>query len=205
MVNNDAIKFLDYYIQQTPGNFSDDKITFATNVAVSLFLRNEFQKGDITGNRLFQWAFSAFYGMGVVSSEGEKAFFEKMESLRDAHSDLNAREITEGLKPEMGKNCFSFATKMLNLLDDTNYPIYDSQVAVVFQKPFTPEETRLDHQCLIYQDIIDTYKSLENHQAIALFRNRFNCPELGYMKVLDTIFWKLGRWMEDNAEEFPWR
>ena len=30
------------------------------------------------------------------------------------------------------------------------------------------------------------------------------CPEMGYMKVLDTIFWKLGKDMEANYEMFPW-
>lgn len=205
MVNNDAIRLLDFYIQQTSGNFAEDETAFATNVGVSCFLRSEFQKGDITSNRLFQWVFIAFYGMRVVPERGKIAFFERMEELRNNHSNLNAREVTEGLTPLMGKNYFSFATKMLNLLDDTTYPIYDSQVATVFQRPFTPEESRLDHQCLIYQDVIDTYRQLKEHPAIELFKTHFNCPQLGYMKILDSIFWRLGRIMEDNAEEFPWQ
>lgn len=204
MVNNDAIRLLDYYIQQTSGNFTEDETAFATNVEVSRFLREEFRKRNITHNRLFQWAFIAFFGMRIVPESGRTAFFERMEALRDAHSDLNACEVTEGLRPAMGKYYFSFTTKMLNLLDDTNYPIYDKQVATVFQRPFTPGETRLEHQCLIYQDILDTYRQLEDHPAIKLFRNHFNCPQLGYMKILDTIFWRLGKILEDNAEEFPW-
>ncbi len=152
---------------------------------------------------MFQWAFAAFYGMKVVPESGKVAFFEKMEALRFAHAHLDAREVTESLRPEMGKNYFSFTTKMLNLLDDTTYPIYDSQVAIVFQRPFTLEETRLDHQCSIYQDILDTYRQLKMHPAIEMFRTHFNCPQLGYMKILDTIFWHLGKIMEDNAEGFP--
>lgn len=205
MVNNNAIRFLDFYIQQTSGNFAEGEAAYATNVEVCIFLKSELQKGSIMNNRLFQWAFVAFYGMRVVPEHGKLAFFERMEGLRNNHSDLNAREVTEGLAPLMCKNYFSFVTKMLNLLDDTSYPIYDSKVANVFQRPFAPDESHLDHQCLIYQDIIDTYRQLEEHPAIELFKTHFNCPQLGYMKILDSIFWRLGRMKEDNGDEFPWQ
>ena len=202
MINNNAVRLLDYYLTNDPSIIED--ASFATNVAVYSFLKEEFQKGDVSRNPLFQWAFSSFYGMGIVPSEGKEAFFSKMESLRNRDNDMDARRLAEEPKPETGEDYFSFVTKMLNLLDDNKFPIYDSQIALVFQKPFTPEETRLDHQVSIYRDVIDTYRSLENHPVIERFRSLYDCPGMGYMKVLDALFWKFGGIMDQNYEMFPW-
>ncbi len=202
MINNDAIRLLDYSLNQFPDLL--DNNTFAVNSAVYTFLKEEFRKGDVCSNLFFQWSFSSFYGMGIVPFEAKDAFFSKMESLRGGSDRLDPRTITEELQPAMGKNNFSFVTKMLNLLSDTEYPIYDKYVGVVFQKPFTPEEKRLDHQESVYMDIIDTYRSLENHLVIEAFQSRHGCFGMGYMKVLDSIFWKLGKDMENNHEMFPW-
>lgn len=202
MTNNNAIRLLDYYLTNDPAILED--ASFATNVAVYSFLKDEFQKGDVSVNPLFQWTFSAFYGMGIVPAESREAFFSKMESLRNTNTVIDARQLTEELRPAMGKSYFSFATKMLNLLDDTGYPIYDRMVGLVFQKPFNPDETRLDHQHSIYLDIIDTYRSLKDHPIVGRFRKRFNCQEIGYMKILDSVFWKLGSMMDQNHEMFPW-
>ena len=202
MINNNAIRLLDYYLTNDPAFLED--ASFATNVAVYSFLKDEFRKGDVSRNPLFQWAFSAFYGMGIVPVEGKAAFFSKMESLRNTYTGVGARQLTEELRPAMGKSYFSFATKMLNLLDDAEYPIYDRMVGLVFQKPFNPDETRLDHQHSIYLDIIDTYRSLKDHPIVGSFRKRFNCQGIGYMKILDSVFWKLGSKMDQNWEMFPW-
>ena len=142
--------------------------------------------------------------MGIVPSEAKAAFFSKMESLRGSSDRMDPRAVTEALQPAMRKNNFSFVTKMLNLLSDNEYPIYDKYVGVVFQKPFTPEETGLDHKESVYRDIADTYRSLENHPVIEAFRSRHGCHGMGYMKVLDSIFWKLGKDMDANHEMFPW-
>ena len=202
MINTNAVRLLEYSLSHNPDLL--DNSAFAVNAAVYSFLKNEFEKGDIRSNLLFQWSFSSFYGMGIVSSEAKEAFFRKMESLRDTYTGQNARSVAEDLRPAMGKSNFSFVTKMLNLISDSEYPIFDKNVAMVFQKPFDTDETRLDHQDSVYQDIIDTYKSLQHHPVIEDFRTRFCCPEMGYMKVLDTIFWKLGKDMEANYGMFPW-
>ena len=200
MINYEAIRLLDHYFGQSPRFAADNSLSFATNAAVFSFLKSEYHKGDITQNLIFKWCFSSFYGMGIVSTEGKDAFFKKMEVLRNAHSRVDARALTEDLAKDMGKNYFSFVTKMLNLLDDESYPIFDRQVSIVFQKPFTPDETRLEHQVSIYEDIADTYKELRTHPVIEAFRNVFHCPEMGYMKVLDTIFWHLGGILEKEGE-----
>lgn len=201
MINQKAIRLLDYYLGDSQLFGTNNSSVFATNAAVFCFLKSEYHKGDITQNLIFKWCFSSFYGMGIVSTEGKDAFFKKMEVLRNAHSRVDARAVTEDLAKDMGKNYFSFVTKMLNMVDDETYPIYDSQVGIVFQKPFTPDETRLDHQVSIYKDICDTYRELRTYPIIEVFKNEFHCPGMGYMKILDTIFWHLGGILEKEGEE----
>ena len=199
MINQDAIRLLDHFYGQ-PSFFSDNLTSFSKNVEVYSLLKRQFQAGPVTENPAFCSRFASFYGMRFVSAAGKHAFFQKMEQLRQHHDGLDPRLLTEELQPEMGKYHFSFVTKMLNLLDDETYPIYDSQIATVFQKPFTPDESRLDHQESIYRDVIDTYQSLLHHPVVEAFRTRFNCPDMGTMKVLDALFWRLGKILNREGE-----
>lgn len=201
MINHYAIQLLDHYLETNMDLFVKEATAFKTNVAVYCFLKNEFKKGDIRNNVLFQWVFSSFYRMGMVSIENRKSFFARMESLRDKHSSLDAKHVTEELRTSLGKELFSFATKMINLLDDESYPIYDKHVAIVFQKPFRPDETALGHKASVYEDIIDTYKELRSHSIISDFKTTFHCPEMGYMKVLDALFWHLGHVLDGGGLE----
>ena len=201
MINQDAIQLLDYYFGQSPRFEANNSTVIATNAAVFSFLKNEFHKGNVKKNLVFKWCFSSFYGMGIVPAEGKEAFYNKMEGLRNAHTGLNARAVTDELAKAMGKNYFSFVTKMLNMVDDESYPIYDRQVGIVFQKPFTPDETRLDHQASVYKDVCDTYRELRTHPVIEVFKNEFHCPGMGYMKVLETIFWHIGGILDKEGEE----
>ena len=199
MINHDAIRLLDWYFQQ-PTSFDDSENAFSRNVMVFRFLKGELQNGPISGNLPFCRRFSSFYGMRFVPADAKAVFFAKMDELRERHAGINARQLTEALQEEMGKEYFSFTTKMLNLLDDESYPIY-SQVGTVFQRPFFPGETRLDYQATVNQDILDTYRELLNHPIIEAFRTRFNCPDIGYMKILDAIFWRLGAMLDEEGLE----
>lgn len=192
MINQDAIRLLDHFYGQ-PSFFSDNQTSFSRNVEVYSLLKRQFQAGPVTENPAFCSRFASFYGMRFVSAAGKHAFFQKMEQLRQHHDGLDPRLLTDELYLDMGQHPFSIVTKMLNLLDDETYPIYDSQIATVFQKPFIPDESRLDHQESIYRDVIDTYQSLLHHPVIEAFRTRFNCPDMGTMKVLDALFWRLGK------------
>lgn len=200
MINVDAIKLMEWQFLQ-PYPFAPNRRTYATNMSVFSFLKQEFQKGPVYDNYLFRWGFSSFYGMGIVPDSAQTAFYSKMEKLRYQHDNQNARTLTEELQVAMGKNYFSFITKMLNLLDDEAYPIYDSQVAIVFQRPFTPEESTFDHKEAIYQDILDTYRALRDHPVIEEFRAHIDCQGIGYMKILDTIFWCLGAMLDADGLE----
>ena len=203
MINHEAIRLLDWYFHQ-PNPFANDETAFSNNVTVFRFLKQSVLNGPISANDAFRRRYSSFFVMRFVPAYAKNVYFARMDELRGHHTNLNARQLTEELQVGMGNYYFSFTTKMLNLLDDRAYPIYDSQVGTVFQRGFTPDESRLDHQEAIYQDILDTYWELENHPVIEAFRARFNCPDLGYMKILDAIFWRLGKMLnEDGLELTP--
>ena len=172
-----------------------------TNVQVFELLKKELQASNPAENALLQWAFSAFYGMTRVSPDKRFPLFQKMAEIKINSNDLDAKEITESLRLSMEKNYFSFVTKMLNLVDDEKYPIYDSHVAAIFEKPHVRGEDRLSHQMSVYQDIIELYKNLRDHTVISRFRAQFNCPDMGYMKILDSIFWVIGRNLLESDEE----
>lgn len=100
--------------------------------------------------------------MRFVPSYAKNVLFAKMDELRDHHTNLNAWQLTEELQTGKGNYYFSFSTKMLNLLENRVYSIYDSQLGTVFQGGFIPDESCLDYQETIYQDILDTYRNLED-------------------------------------------
>lgn len=194
MINEQARQRLEDWIAREWNSIDFPKTVIKTNIDVYQFLKTEYKKGQVIENSLFRWGFSAFYGMSrVVTLGAQEVFFNRFDDLRETRIQLDPRAITEELHNSMGKYYFSFVTKMLNMFDDEAFPIFDSQVSAVFEKPLQKGETRLAHQNSIYQDIRDTYLSLESHAIIKEFRERFNCPDVGYMKILDTLFWRIGK------------
>ena len=39
-----------------------------------------------------------------------------------------------------------------------------------------------------------------HHPVVETFRTRFNCPDMGTMKVLDALFWRLGKILNRDGE-----
>ena len=105
------------------------------------------------------------------------------------------------------KDVFSNAPEVINAPDHKPDPIFNSQVGLVFQRRFSPEETWIDHQIAVYIDRTDTYLKLKNHPIVNAFRVCFDCPDSEYYEILDVIFWRLGglldaEGLEQSPEEF---
>lgn len=81
------------------------------------------------------------------------------------------------------------------------HPIFNDQINLVFQRPFTPDETEWDHQIAIHIDRTDTYMVLLQHPIIDAFRTHFNCPDIEYYEILDIIFWRLGTLLDAEGLE----
>jgi hypothetical protein len=79
----------------------------------------------------FEKEFSQFYGIQrFVSADFIENYYDTMAELRD-RTEYDVKMLTERLQ-DGGKLQFSFVTKMLNIMDDAKYPIYDSYVARAF-------------------------------------------------------------------------
>ncbi len=179
MINTDAISLLNWYYQRFPGQpFLGSEDDFLCAVANYRFLRS------------------------ALIPRATK-------TLRVAHT-MDVRFLADQFGFGTDNNFFDFASKVLNLLDDESFPVYNRQIALVFDKPFTtpndndidyPGKDILDHQEAIYQDVVETYRDLQNHQIINDFRKEFNCPDFSFVKILDIVFTELGKLLDKEGYE----
>lgn len=153
----------------------------------------------------FVEAFFKFYGIGrFVSDKFKMDFYEKLENVR-YQEEYDLEKLVRELKDEeKEKFQFSFVTKLLNIMNDSKYPIYDSYVVKAFGLYYIPQRTDeekikqyMDH----YKIITNVYDVLitENADKIKLFKRIFNTSEqLSDMRILDLIIWKKGELMVKN-------
>ena len=107
------------------------------SIAVYMFLKNEYAKGNIQENFVFQFVFRSFYRLdnAGLSVEMKNHFFkllaEKQTNLGVILSDLYEIPRKKGDKSMQ----FSFATKLLHTIDNRK-PIYDTEIgSLTFSKP----------------------------------------------------------------------
>lgn len=152
----------------------------------------------------FEKAFSKFYAMGrFVSKDFIKNYYTVLNELRDI-TEYDVRRLTEKLMSGE-KIQFSFTTKMLNIMNDEKYPIYDSYVARAFG--LYPADSgnmdeKIDRYILNYNIITETYENLLVHYQyiISDFRQVFKCSksDLSDMRIIDIIIWQLGEKIINN-------
>lgn len=91
---------------------------------------------SLATDRYFQYAFGTFYAMSrvFVTARFTRRFYEKMDEIKSRKRTGNLDAVKIALELSRGENSlqFSFVTKMLNLENDSLYPIYDSKVALMF-------------------------------------------------------------------------
>lgn len=173
-------------------------------IAVYIFLNNEFLKGDITSNQVFQFVFRSFYRLdnAGLTPEFKDAYFQLMQRCRNINT-IDPHAIIEYLyqyKRRKGDHSiqFSFTTKMINMIDPT-YPIYDSEVARAFRfsnSYVKDKEQKIARYLKQHDQIIEAYHKIieENHleKPLALFNSKFDY-QLPIIKKLDLIFWSYGK------------
>lgn len=132
-------------------------------------------------------------------------YFNKMEELRNMDT-CDIRDLTEYLvdsnvrgrnKQKTEKVQFSFVTKLLNIMNDAKYPIYDWNVVTIFKftSPCQPDiKDKIDKYVKLYEIIQEVYKEVLIVYAdkIASFRKVFDCNDVTDLRVVDIITWKLG-------------
>ena len=163
---------------------------FQYNVDKYLELKGLLHQVNVSENVYFQKEFANFYLVKRLPRPAKAAYFARFEELKDSDAPIEIREFTDEMTAVLGKNHFSFCSKMANMINDDAYPIYDSNVAAVFHRRGLGYG--MDYRYHIFVDLRDTYNSLRGHHLVDDFRNRFHAEGVGHMKLLDTMYWFVG-------------
>ncbi len=177
------------------------------SIDVYLSLKNEYKKGNINKNYLFQFVFKSYYRLDQAGL-GDNLKIKYFELLFKKESNLsNILEELYKIKTERNLRAihFSFSTKLLHTIDNNN-PIYDSEIAYILNKKVKGKTKKQKiKSCLkIYKEIKDLYQELlkdkKIEQLIKKFKQKFSLKnnEISNIKVLDFIIWSLGKLMKKN-------
>lgn len=176
---------------------------------VYLFLKEEFDKGPILENHLFQFVYRSFYRLdnAGLTSEFKSEYFRLMDECRSSGC-IDLRSLTKNLYEipnRKGQNSlqFSFVTKLANTIDN-DCPIYDSEVARMFS--FRPPYTNktMEERLTIYSDFYDKLKNYYHHLLngntckiiFDCFHEKYpnnNYSRVPRLKLLDFFFWSAGK------------
>jgi len=173
------------------------------SVDVYRFLAREFAKGDVTANRVFQFAFRSFYGIdrAGLTSDFKQQYFRCMQSARDdGRADIEA--IAATLRPyKTLRDCeslqFSFITKLANMIDPS-LPIWDFKAARLIGQDANASgayERRLQRMSARYEILKSVAAELAESDLGARLVSEFRTTyctdeaEVPTAKVLDFIMW----------------
>jgi len=176
------------------------------SIDVYIFLKKEYEKGNINNNKVFQFVFRSFYRLdnAGLSDEQKIHFFELM-----SNKDISLNKILLDLynfPTKRNKNSLqlSFATKLLHTIDNQR-PIFDAEVTAVMGYKL-PQGSEIDIRIVksekLYMDLFQLYNELlsqkEIENVVRLFREKFNVQEndVSNEKALDFIIWSLGKIMK---------
>ncbi len=175
-------------------------------VDVYLFLTEQFARGSVTNNRLFQFVYRSYYMLDAAKSltrDFKKKYFELMEAARGEVVDVRAtaRTLFEIPNAKDQENLqFSFVTKLAHTVDDSN-ALYDSNVAnyFCFRAPFSKSsgfDVRIRPLMDFYNDLGICYGRILADGALAdamqSFSRRYS-EQVPDIKMLDFIFHSAGR------------
>ncbi len=171
------------------------------SIAVYSFIKNEYDKGNIPDNLVFQFVFRSYYRLDSAGlSDGIKNHFFKLLAEKQINIRIILSELYE-IPTLKGKNTiqFSFATKLLHTIDN-NKPIFDSEIAklIKLKQDGSDKDTKIQSCIEIYNslEILNTElkEDYEIKKVISRFRSKFNVyEEISDAKALDFIMWSLGK------------
>ena len=170
------------------------------SINVYNFLRREFEKSNVTENHLFQFVYRSFYRIdnAGLTTEFKKEYFKILEEYRhkenfDFHDVLTRLNLFHNLKGHKTLQ-FSFATKMLNMIDDS-MPIYDSKVTKMFSfsRPYQSDfQIKLDKYLEQFEVIKNGYNQIAEQNLLSktfkLIEQNFPDSNLSKMNTHDNFF-----------------
>ena len=170
-------------------------------IDVYLFLKKEFEKGNVSDNFVFQYCFRAYYGLDFSRLTGAmvKRFFEllaeRQTDLDHVLSELYKIKIRNSRGEFINSMQFSFATKLLHTIDD-DLPIFDHNLGEIFHLEIRggSKEDKIASRLDAYEKLKSYYKNLlrdeQMQEVITTFKSKFkiNSSHLSDTKILDFIF-----------------
>jgi|SRR5271155_3815043 hypothetical protein len=172
------------------------------------FLADEFARGSVVGNYVFQFTYRSFYRLdnAGLTPEFKSKYFALLEESRNIR-EIDLRRLVEELYAipnRKGQQSlqFSFVTKLANTAN-RQYPIYDGEVASVFGFRVPDNhgtfDLRLEKYMIFYAKVRDIYSEILNGNLLQeprrTFRQIYAAPSerIPDIKVLDFIFWSAGK------------
>jgi len=174
------------------------------SVEVYGFLSDEFARGSVSENYVFQFAYRSFYRLdnAGLTPAFKREYFVLLEETRNtAEIDLSrlARKLF-GIPNHKGQQSlqFSFVSKLANTAN-SQYPIYDAEVARVFgfraPHSYKTFDVRLNEYTAFYNRLRGIYAAILDGNLLPgarqMFRDTYAAPleRIPEIKVLDFIFW----------------
>ena len=171
-------------------------------MGVYLFLKNEYIKGNILNNFVFQFVFRSYYKLdGAGLSDKIKNHFFKLLSDKQTNLETILTELY-AIPTLRNRNTiqFSFATKLLHTINN-DLPIFDSEVGKIFNIGVSGvgRDARTASCVKIYDSLkiyyIELKKEEKIREIIIKLRQKFNvnAEKVSDTKILDFIIWSLGK------------
>ncbi len=178
------------------------------SIDVYLWLKNEYNKGHVKNNLVFQFIFRSYYRLDSagLTEKQKKHFFELMTDKK-----VNLEKVLDELYelPTLRKRKtiqFSFATKLLHTINN-NKPIFDAEVSAIIHKSVSGnnKKSKIESCREIYDFLENIYLILVKEEKIKKvifkFRSKFHITEnqITDIKILDFMIWSLGK-LERNKK-----
>lgn len=180
------MKTKDYIIKTILSSLNDihsDSIN--KSIIIYKLVRELYERNhDITSNYAFQWAYIAYYGLSHYKKDDIPHYFQVLQKhieKKDVAMDISC--IMKELQTE--KRHYVFASKLMNFVDDSKYPIVDSRISKVFW--FRPSDSYENR----YLCITNVYKELKDTEVIKRYLSRYDFSGIGIMKQLDILVWNI--------------
>jgi len=171
------------------------------SIDVYIFLLEQYNEGNISNNYLFQFIFRSYYRLdnAGLTPEWKEVFFKLLNNKEKGLSKILNTLYKIPTFRELNTIQFSFATKLLNMID-SNSPIYDSQVGDVINQRVTgnSKETKIQSCVQILKNLESLYKMLLGDKKIRDIVSKFRIKydkqnKCSDAKILDFILWALGK------------
>ena len=164
------------------------------------YILTEFKTGDIVNNDEFQKVYKRFYVLNA-GGLGQKLIDRYFELLEQKETDLKNILVELSKIPRLnGKPAIllSFASKLIHTIDNSQ-PIYDSRVAKIFniELNYSIEDVneRINDRLATYNLLKKKFSEILANQEVKKIIHGFKeglRVDIGEVKMLDFILWKLG-------------